>query len=229
MVRGGVSQAWAHHRTRAGSSHLGEARARPVGHPRLVRQLLLYGFGPEADFEGRLVGALERLESGGALRILDVLFVRRDAESGDIDAIDLHGDGAGGVVAPLLNFRLDEGERRRATERTLRANADVVRELGAALEPGGALAAVLVDHVWSTSARGRRCADGRDTAGERLRRRRWAGRARQPSCWPPRGDPPASRLGRPRPAARPAGVPPAAGPGASGASPTARRARRRLP
>ena len=114
-----------------------------------MRQLLLYGFGPQADFEGRLVGALERLESGGALRILDVLFVRRDAESGDIDAIDLHGDGAGGVVAPLLGFRLDEGERRRATERTLRANAGVVRDLGAALEPGGALAAVLVDHVWS--------------------------------------------------------------------------------
>jgi hypothetical protein len=116
-----------------------------------VRQLLLYGFGPQADFEGRLVGALERLESGGALRILDVLFVRRDAESGDIDAIDLHGHGAGGVVGPLLSFRLDEGERRRATERALRADADVVRELGAALEPGAALAAVLVDHVWSSA------------------------------------------------------------------------------
>jgi hypothetical protein len=116
-----------------------------------VRQLLLYGFGADADFEGRLVGALERLESGGALRILDVLFVRRDAESGDIDAVDLHGDGAGGVVAPLLNFRLDEAERRRATERALLANAEVVRELGAALEPGAALAAVLVDHVWSAA------------------------------------------------------------------------------
>ena len=114
-----------------------------------MRQLLLYGFGPDADFEGRLVGALERLESGGALRILDVLFVRRDAESGDIEAVDLHGDGAGGVVAPLLNFRLDEAERSRATERALRADPDVVRELGAALEPGAALAAVLVDHVWS--------------------------------------------------------------------------------
>jgi hypothetical protein len=114
-----------------------------------VRQLLLYGFGPDANFEGQLVGALERLESGGALRILDVLFVRRDPESGDIDAVDLHGDGAGGVVAPLLNFRLDEAERRRATERALLANAEVVRELGAALEPGAALAAVLVDHVWS--------------------------------------------------------------------------------
>jgi hypothetical protein len=114
-----------------------------------VRQLILYGFGAQAEFEGRLVGALERLESGGALRILDVLFVRRDAESGDLDAIDLHGDGAGGVVGPLLNFRLDEGERRRATERALRGEVEVVRELGAALEPGAALAAVLVDHVWS--------------------------------------------------------------------------------
>jgi hypothetical protein len=151
MVRDGVPKAWAHHYARAGSSHPGEARVRWVGHAALVRQLLLYGFGPDADFEGRLVGALERLESGGALRILDVLFIRRDAESGDIQAVDLHGDGAGGVVAPLLNFRLDEGERRRATERTLRAETDVVRELGAALEPGAALAAVLVDHVWSTA------------------------------------------------------------------------------
>ena len=55
----------------------------------------------------------------------------------------------GGVVGPLLNFRLDEGERRRATDRALRGEAEVVRELGAALEPGAALAAVLIDHVWS--------------------------------------------------------------------------------
>jgi hypothetical protein len=116
-----------------------------------MRQLLLYGFGPDAEFEGRLVGALERLESGGALRILDVLFVSRDAESGDIVAVDLHGDGAGGVVSPLLHFRLDEGERRRATERALRADAELVGALGATLEPGTALAAVLVDHVWSTA------------------------------------------------------------------------------
>ncbi len=113
-----------------------------------MKQLLLYSFGPNADFEGRLVGALERLESGGTLRILDLLFVRRDAESGDIDAVDLRGDGGGGVVAPLLQFRLDETARRRATERALLDNTEVVRALGATLEPGCALAAVLVDHVW---------------------------------------------------------------------------------
>jgi hypothetical protein len=111
-----------------------------------VTQFLLYGFGRDADFEGQLVGALERVESGGALRILDVLFVKRDAESGDIVAVDLQGKGAGGTVGPLLGFRLDEAERRRVTERALAtgAAAELLSELGAALEPGAALAAVLV-------------------------------------------------------------------------------------
>lgn len=36
-------------------------------------QLLVYGFEPGAKFEGRLVGAIERVESGGTLRVLDVL------------------------------------------------------------------------------------------------------------------------------------------------------------
>jgi hypothetical protein len=118
-----------------------------VGHATVVRQLIFYRFGSGAEFQGRLVGALERLESGGALRILDVLFVRRSPESGDIEAIDAHG--GGGLVAPLLDFRLDEAARRRATERAVRAHADLVHELGDALEPGSAVAAVLVDHVWS--------------------------------------------------------------------------------
>ena len=52
------------------------------------------------------------------------------------------------MVGSLLGFRLDEAERRRVTERALRAN-DVLGELGAALQPGAALAAVLVEHVWS--------------------------------------------------------------------------------
>ena len=110
----------------------------------------MYRFGPDAGFEGQLVGALERLESGGALRVLDVLFVRREGESDEVVAVDLRNAGAGGVVAPLLGFRLDEGERRRATAQALGSGAggEVLRELATALEPGAALAAVLVEHVW---------------------------------------------------------------------------------
>jgi hypothetical protein len=47
----------------------------------MSRQLLVYAFGPDANFEGRLVGALEGIESGGALRVLDALFVASDSET----------------------------------------------------------------------------------------------------------------------------------------------------
>jgi len=117
------------------------------------RQLLAFGFDADAPFEGQLVGALERLESGGALRILDVLFVAADEETGEILAIDLKG-GTGGLIAKLLDFRLDPAARRRTAERALDDEAsggmaELLRELGESLRPGTALAAVLVEHVWS--------------------------------------------------------------------------------
>jgi hypothetical protein len=112
--------------------------------------LLVYGFAPRAEFEGRLVGAIERIESGGTLRVLDVLFVMRDADTAELVAIERRGRGEGSLVAPLLGFRLDPGERRRMSEKALRAGAhsDALRRLGDALEPGAAVAAVLVEHVW---------------------------------------------------------------------------------
>lgn len=121
--------------------------------PQPSAQLLVYGFGPDADFEGRLVGALERIESGGALRILEALFLTSDTETGELVAVDLRGD-RGGIVAPLLSFRLEPGERRRATERALSSDragvsAESLRELGKALEPGTAMVAVLVEHKWA--------------------------------------------------------------------------------
>lgn len=121
--------------------------------PTLPRtQLLVYEFGPDADFEGRIVGALERMEGGGALRVLDGLFVANDPETGGLVATSLGREGAGGVVAPLLSFRLEPSERRRATERALAEGgvpAEAIRELGSELEPGAAMVAVLVEHVWA--------------------------------------------------------------------------------
>src|SRR4051794_23346968 len=110
-------------------------------------QFLLYRFGEDAGFEGHLVGALERIEAGGALKVLDVLFVARDGESGELSAVELHGGSAGGMVAPLLGFRLDVAERRRLTRRA--TQSALVTALGDALEPGHALAAVLVGHEWA--------------------------------------------------------------------------------
>jgi hypothetical protein len=114
-------------------------------------QLLVYRF-PTQGFEGHLVGALERMEAGGTLRILDVLFVGADPATGEVFAIDLHGSGAGGMVAPLVSFRLDVGERRRATRRVMardHAAAELIQALGETLAPGDALVAVLVGHEWA--------------------------------------------------------------------------------
>ena len=114
-------------------------------------QLLVYSFGPEARFEGQLVGALERIESGGTLRIVDALFVGNDPETGEVVAVDLHADGIGGALTQVLDFRLDRGERRRITERLLGtgdARANALRGLADALRPGTGLFAVIVEHAW---------------------------------------------------------------------------------
>ncbi len=117
-------------------------------------QLFLFSFGPDARFEGQLGGALQRLESGGTLRILEALFIQRDADTGELVMIDLRGDGAGSLIAPVLDFRLDPRARQRATERALAAGGagispDTLRKLGEPLAPGAAVAALLVQHVWA--------------------------------------------------------------------------------
>jgi hypothetical protein len=115
----------------------------------VTTQLLVYGFGPGAEFEGRLVGALERIESGAALRVRDALFVGADPQTGELVAVHRHGDA--GVIG-LLGFRLDEHERRRSTERALNSpTGDLVRRIGATLAPGCALAAILVEHAWAAA------------------------------------------------------------------------------
>jgi hypothetical protein len=83
------------------------------------------GFGPEAAFEGRIVAELERFEQSGALRVLDVLFVRRDADS---DALE---------TRPGIPGRP-----------TVVSQADV-DEVAGALEPGQAAGLLLIEHVWA--------------------------------------------------------------------------------
>jgi len=114
-------------------------------------QLLLYAFSADGRYEGRLAGALERMESGGALRILEALFVRHDPETGELTAVDLHSRGAGSMVLPLVGFRLDPAERGRATERALKDErlGETLLQLGAELAPGAAIVAVLVEHTWA--------------------------------------------------------------------------------
>jgi hypothetical protein len=94
------------------------------------------------------------MESGGTLRVLDLLFVVSDPQTGELAAIGVPSSGAGLPVSRLVGFRLDPAERSRATSRALRPSTgriapDTLDRIGRTLEPGAALAAVLVEHVWA--------------------------------------------------------------------------------
>ena len=113
-------------------------------------QLVVYAFGPGAGFEGWLVGALERLDLAGSLRVHDVLFVRDDPDTGEVTVFDSCGRDTRKLVVELLDFRLDPAARARATQRALAGDAggvppQTVRAVADAIRPGGAIVALLVD------------------------------------------------------------------------------------
>ena len=86
-------------------------------------QLQVYTFGADAALEGWLVTALERLEAGGSVRVVDALFVQTDAATGETTAFDGGGDGLATMLVPLIDFRLDPAARRRATAEALGGSA----------------------------------------------------------------------------------------------------------
>ena len=110
--------------------------------------LRVYRFDPGAAFEGGLLGAIERMQLGGDAKLLDALFVRRDAATGALDAVDLATGGGDATFASLLDFRLEPRRRRSITGRTLAEHPGGVprgeiEAIGAALEAGAAILAVL--------------------------------------------------------------------------------------
>jgi hypothetical protein len=114
------------------------------------RQLLAYTFPPGSGFEGRLVGALQRIESGGALRILDAMFVGREPESGELVAVSIRSASSAGMIGKLIGFRMEGSARGKETKAALEGPAGpLIREVAEALEPGWAVAAVLVEHSWA--------------------------------------------------------------------------------
>ena len=117
--------------------------------------LRIYRFEADSVFEGAIVGAVEQLETGPGLRLLDALFVARDAAAGELQAIDLATARADGTLAGMLDFRLDIGRRREMTRRTLaRAGGvppAVVAAMVSGLEPGAALLVVLLTEAAPTT------------------------------------------------------------------------------
>jgi uncharacterized membrane protein len=130
-----------------------------VGDPATARttigpvQLVAVAFGPEASFEGRVLGELERLEQAGTIRLLDLLFVARDAEDGDLVALGYQGESLGGIVGALLGFDFEgvaPGDGAVDADAAAFGLGQVeVLALASALGPGEAAAFMLFEHVWA--------------------------------------------------------------------------------
>ena len=118
-------------------------------------QLLAVGFDQDARFEGRIMDELAKLERHETIRILDLLFVGKDAETGDLLALDYQGEDLGAIVGALLGFEFeDDGERQDGSLQEIQAHAfglsqREIHAIAASLKPGSSAGFLLIEHVWA--------------------------------------------------------------------------------
>jgi hypothetical protein len=122
-------------------------------------QLLVVGFGPDAEFEGLVIDELERLTSRGLIRVIDLRFVTK-GDDGEILAIELSGlddeEAAdfGAVIDRLMGIAAGSGDEPTAIEggadRTYGIGPEQLTEVAASLEPGDSVGMLLFEHTWAS-------------------------------------------------------------------------------
>ena len=116
-------------------------------------QMMMVAFGPDADFQGRIVDELTRLQGERTIRILDLLFVLNDPDSGELVTVDHRGEDLAGVVAGLLGLDPDAVRPQIEAEggggRAFGLTGEEIRDLASALEPGHSAGVLLIEHVWA--------------------------------------------------------------------------------
>jgi uncharacterized membrane protein len=125
-------------------------------------QLMSIGFDRDANFEGRVIDELAKLESDRTIRVLDVLFIAKDTDSDDIVVIE-HPDAAdlGGIVGALLGLELtgdaaggadaDGGEA--SEHHAFGFSQNEIQQMAAGLGPGESAGILLIEHVWARDLR----------------------------------------------------------------------------
>ncbi len=110
-------------------------------------QVIAMSFGPGADFHGRVLAEVDRLQGRGVLRLLDLLFVSK-RDDGTIERTVIGDDDFGALlsrIVPLGGAGL--------VERTAAGSAGFdptdALALAHSLLPGTALAFLLIEHGWA--------------------------------------------------------------------------------
>jgi len=126
-------------------------------------QLVTLGFGPDAQFEGRVLEELGALESSGQIRVLDVLFLQKDGE-GDTVGLDYRAEGMGEMIEALLGLAphfeeatwAEAGAGEEAdgpAPKDVGFTPDDLRSLTRELLPGTSAGFVLLEHLWAKHLR----------------------------------------------------------------------------
>jgi DNA-binding CsgD family transcriptional regulator len=113
-------------------------------------QVIAVSFSPGSDFQARVLVEVDRLQGRGVLRLLDVIFVAKNAD-GTIEPVVVGGDDddLGALlssVLPLGGARIVEPTGDIGSSGFALADA---RALAESLLPGTALALLLVEHGWA--------------------------------------------------------------------------------
>jgi uncharacterized membrane protein len=124
-------------------------------------QLISIGFDRDANFEGKVIDELAKLESERTIRVLDVLFIAHDTESDDTVVLE-HPDAAdfGGIVAALLGLEFDGeghtpagGGAQAENQHAFGFSQAEIQQMASGLGPGESAGIVLIEHVWARDLR----------------------------------------------------------------------------
>jgi DNA-binding NarL/FixJ family response regulator len=116
-------------------------------------QLIGLTFPLGADAESRLLAEVDRIEGRGVLRVLDVIFVAK-GQDGAVEGLEVGDDeDFGTLLAGISPFGAQNGGRPAVGDGAASApagsGAAAVLALADSLEPGSAVAFLLVEHLWA--------------------------------------------------------------------------------
>jgi hypothetical protein len=118
-------------------------------------QIIAIGFGPDAKFEGHILEELAKLEEQRTVRVLDLLFLLHDAESGDLVVLDYQGEDLGAIIGALLGFEFEGVEPTEPAQSDAEGQhafgltREQIEQLAGGIEPGQAAAFLLIEHIWA--------------------------------------------------------------------------------
>ena len=130
-------------------------------------QFVAYGFENIDRFRGQILDELDRLESSGMIRVLDLLLLAKE-ENGDLVVLELDDDltdqdsidqvvEVGELLAMLFGFELEEADSAtgdlRGSDVVGGLSRDDILILADELEPGTAAGILLVEHRWAVGFR----------------------------------------------------------------------------